>query len=607
MAFSPELLDEIRTRIPVSDVCGRRVKLNRRGREFVGLSPFNNEKTPSFTVNDQKGFYHCFSSGKHGDIFSFVMETEGLSFPEAVEKLAGEAGVELPRRTRDDEAREQRRASLHEVIEAACNWYEARLFGADGAAALAYLHERGLEDATIRRFRLGYAPDGPGLARALAQRGIDEALMVEAGLLRRPDDGRAPFAFFRDRVMFPIADARGRVIAFGGRLLGEAKAAKYINSPDTLLFDKGRTLYNLAPARQAAHDSGGLLVTEGYMDVIALVAAGFEAAVAPLGTALTEAQIRALWRLAPEPVLCFDGDAAGQRAAARAAERALPLLEPGRSLRFAYLPAGQDPDTLIRSAGAAAMEAAIRDARPLVAVVWDMEARTGPLDTPERRADFEQRLRRRVGQIVDQTVRRHYGDDLRARLNRVFEAPRRAGNSVRPGGKSSNYKLVGPKVNLAGLTVGVARRRQEVLIAALVNHTRLLAVFEDALLRLELDPDLDRILHEILHLLADTSDLDTAVLKRHLSGTSVSGLVNRVLGRGVLLHAGFARPDASDDEAEAGVRELLASMTRVARRRELREQGRLAEAEGTAEGEARFLRIRAEILRDEEGESDRTD
>lgn len=607
MAFSPDLLDEIRTRIPVSDVCGRRVKLIRRGREFVGLSPFNNEKTPSFTVNDQKGFYHCFSSGKHGDIFSFVMETEGLSFPEAVEKLAGEAGVELPRRTHEDEARENRRASLLDAMEAACGWFEARLFGSDGADALRYLHDRGLDDATIRRFRLGYAPDGPGLARAMKQHGIDEALMVEAGLLRRPDDGRAAFAFFRDRVMFPIADARNRVIAFGGRLLGDAKAAKYINSPDTPLFDKGRTLYNLAPARQAAHDTGRLLVTEGYMDVIALVAAGFEAAVAPLGTALTELQIKALWRLAPEPVLCFDGDAAGQRAAGRAAERALPLLEPGRSLRFAYLPAGQDPDTLIRGAGPAAMEAALRDARPLVDVVWDMEARAGPADTPERRADFERRLRRRVGEIADQTVRRHYGDDFRARLDTAFRAPRRLAGSARRDGKPAFFRHSGPRVNLAGLPVGVARRQQEMLIAALVNHTGLLARFEDALMHVVLDRDLEDFLHEIIRLSAITPDLDTAGLKRHLSDTSVSELLNRVLGRGVLLHAGFARPDASEEDAEAGVRELLASMARAAMRRELHEQGRLAEAEGTAEGEARFLRIREEILRDEQGESGRQD
>ncbi len=604
MAFSPELLDEIRMRIPVSDVCGRRVKLNRRGREFVGLSPFNNEKTPSFTVNDQKGFYHCFSSGKHGDIFSFVMETEGLSFPEAVEKLAGEAGVELPRRTQEDQAREQRRSRMHDVMEIACAWFEARLFGSDGAGALNYLRERGLDDATIRRFRLGYAPDGPGLARALKQHGVDEALMVEAGLLRRPDDGRAPFAFFRDRVMFPIADARGRVIAFGGRLLGDAKAAKYINSPDTPLFDKGRSLYNIGPARQAAHDTGQLLVTEGYMDVIALSAAGFEAAVAPLGTALTEHQIRALWRLAPEPTLCFDGDAAGQRAADRAAERALPLLEPGRSLRFAYLPAGQDPDTLIRGAGRAAMEAVLEDARPLVSVVWEMEARAAPVDTPERRADFERRLRGRVGQIADQSVRHHYGEALRARLNRIFEAWRGAARPIRRDGKSSDFRRLQSRVNLAGLPVGVARRRQEALVAAFVNHTALLSRFETELLQVALDPDLEKILREIHNLAASTPDLDTEGLKRHLSVTSVSGLLNKVLGRDVLLHAGFARPAATEEEAEAGVRDLLASMVRAARRRELHEQGRLAEAEGTAEGEARFLRIREQILQEEQGESD---
>jgi DNA primase len=593
MSFPPNFLDEIRGRVSVSDVCGKRVKLIRRGREFVGLSPFNHEKTPSFTVNDDKGFYHCFSSGKHGDIFSFVMETEGLSFPEAVQMLAGEAGVPMPVQTSQDRVREARRASLHDAMEAACRWFEQQLHTPKGAEGLAYLRGRGLDDAAIGRFRLGYAPDGRGIAEALKKQGLEEALLLEAGLLRRPDDGRAPYPFFRNRVTFPITDRRGRVIAFGARILGDG-AAKYINSPDTALFDKGRTLYNLANARQAAHDTGELLVTEGYMDVIALACAGFAAAVAPLGTALTEDQIKELWKLTAEPVLCFDGDAAGQRAAQRAADRALPLLEPGRSLRFAYLPKGEDPDSLIRSAGAPAMRRVVEGARPLVDLIWDMETAGRTLDTPERRAELEQNIRGRIAQVADRTVQQYYQEMLRERLNAKFRGPRRQVVA----GKSRGIPIRGeavPRSNLASLVAVGARRREQALLATLVNHPALLDTFDEAVARLDLDPELDKIRREIHVFLAAGADLDSASLQRHLSQTVGAGILERLLGRDVLLHAGFARPGASLEEAHAGVRDLLASMQRGERSRELREEGRIAEADGTADGEARFLRYRSEI------------
>jgi DNA primase len=598
MSFPPSFLDEIRGRVSVSDVCAKRVKLIRKGREFVGLSPFNQEKTPSFTVNDDKGFYHCFSSGKHGDVFSFVMETEGLSFPEAVQMLADQAGLAVPEQTPQERAREARRATLYDVTEAACNWFQLQLRQSRGAEALAYLKDRGLDDATIDRFRLGYAPDGRGIADALKKPGLDEAQLIEAGLMRRPDDGRAPYAFFRNRVIFPITDRRGRVIAFGGRILGDG-AAKYINSPDTPLFDKGRTLYNLANARQAAHDTGELLVTEGYMDVIALAHAGFASAVAPLGTALTEEQIRELWKMTPEPVLCFDGDAAGQRAAHRAAERALPLLEPGRSLRFAYLPAGEDPDSLIRGAGAAAMRKVVDGARPLVDLVWDMETADRPLDTPERRADLEVRLRRRVGQVTDETVKQYYSEMLRERL---YGALRRRRRGPVMTGKSRGMPVraeIAPRSNLASLVAVGARRRQQALLATMVNHPVLLDRYDEAIASLDLDPELDKIRREIHVFLAETADLDTDSLKRHLSETVGEGVLSGLLGRDVLLHAGFARPGASIEEAQAGVRDLLASMQRQSRSRDLRDEGRIADAEGTADGEARFLRYRSEVERTE--------
>lgn len=597
MSFPPSFLDEIRGRVSVSDICGKRVKLMRRGREFVGLSPFNQERTPSFTVNDEKGFYHCFSSGKHGDVFSFVMETEGLSFPEAVQMLAAEAGVAVPEQTPQDRVREARRASLHDAMEAACVWFEGQLRTARGAEGLTYLRGRGLDEAAIEHFRLGYAPDGRIMADALKKQGLDEALLLEAGLLRRPDDGRAPYPFFRQRVIFPITDRRGRVIAFGGRILGDG-AAKYINSPDTPLFDKGRTLYNLANARQAAHDTGELLVTEGYMDVIALSRAGFAAAVAPLGTALTEEQIKELWKLTAEPVLCFDGDGAGQRAAHRAAERALPLLQPGRSLRFAYLPKGEDPDSLVRGAGAPAMRRVVDGARPLVELIWDMETAGRAVDTPERRAELEMQVRARVGQVADRTVRQYYEEMLRERLNGMLRPRRRPGMAGKSRGMVVRAETA-PRNNLASLVAVGERRRRQALLATLVNHPALLDQFDEAVGRVDLDPELDKIRREIHVFLAAAADLDTECLKRHLSETVGAGVLDELLGKNVLLHAGFARPGASLEEAQAGVRDLLASMQRKGRSRELLEEGRLADADGTADGEARFLRYRSEVERAE--------
>ena len=345
MRFTPQFLDELRARLPVSEVVGRRVKLRKQGREFIGLSPFNKEKSPSFTVNDQKGFFHDFSSGKHGDIFGFVMETEGVAFPEAVERLAQLAGVPLPKVTHEDEQRDARRKTLHDVMELAAKFFEATLASRAGAKARGYLADRSLDPATQIKFRLGYATNERfALKEHLGSHGIPVEDMVEAGLLVSGDDIPLPFDRFRDRVMFPITDLRGRVIAFGGRALEKDAQAKYLNSPETPLFHKGATLYNIASARQAAHDGAPVIAVEGYVDVIAMVMAGFAATVAPLGTALTEDQLALLWKMADEPVLCFDGDNAGLRAAYRAVELAMPRLKPGKSLKFALLPQGQDPD-----------------------------------------------------------------------------------------------------------------------------------------------------------------------------------------------------------------------------------------------------------------------
>ncbi len=432
MRFTPQFLDELRARLPVSEVVGRRVKLRKAGREWKGLSPFNQEKTPSFFVNDQKAMWFDFSSGKNGNIFDFLMLTEGVSFPEAVERLANQAGVPLPVMTREAQAQEERRKTLHDIVELAAKFFEATLASRNGARGRGYLLDRGLHAATQLKFRLGYAlPDQYALKEHLGALKIPVEDMVEAGLLVAGEEISVPYDRFRDRVMFPISDWRGRVIAFGGRALDKEVSAKYLNSPETPLFHKGGTLYNIASARKAAHDGARVIAVEGYVDVIAMVTAGFEGTVAPLGTALTADQLGLMWRMADEPILCFDGDDAGRRAAYRAVDLALPFLKPGKSIKFASLPDGQDPDDLARSGGRDAIEDVLSSARPLGQVLWSRESEAGAFDTPERRAALEARIADVTGTIADETVRRYYRQDFSGRLRQIF-AP--VNVSSRPGG-----------------------------------------------------------------------------------------------------------------------------------------------------------------------------
>jgi DNA primase len=421
MRFTPQFLDELRARLSVSEVVGKRVKLKKAGREWKGLSPFQQEKTPSFYVNDQKGFYHDFSSGKHGDIISFVMETDGVPFTEAVERLANMAGLPLPAVTPDAARHEQRRRTLHDVMELAATFFAETLASRLGARARGYLADRAILPATQLQFRLGYAPpDRFALKEHLGKLGVSVEDMVETGLLVSGDDIPVPYDRFRDRVMFPITDLRGRVIAFGGRAMEKDVPAKYLNSPETPLFHKGDNLYNHQTARTAAHNGAPVIVVEGYVDVIAMVSAGFAASVAPLGTALTESQLALLWKMADEPILCFDGDRAGQKAAYRAADLALPFLAPGKSLRFALLPEGQDPDDLVRSGGRGAIEEVIGAARPLADMIWSRELEGGNFATPERRAALEARIRELSNGIRDEVVRRYYRDEFSERLQRTF-------------------------------------------------------------------------------------------------------------------------------------------------------------------------------------------
>ena len=438
MRFTPQFLEDLRERLPCSEVVGRRVKLKKAGREWKGLSPFQQEKSPSFFVNDEKMAWFDFSSGKNGNIFDFIMQTEGVPFPEAVERVAAMAGVALPAATPDAARHEQRRKTLYDVMDLAATFFADTLAGRTGARGRGYLADRGLSPATQLQFRIGYAPaERFALKEHLGAAGIPVPDMVECGLLNGGEDIPVPYDKFRDRVMFPITDVRGRVIAFGGRALEKDVAAKYLNSPETPLFHKGDNLYNQASARKAAHDAGrtppsgqptnaAVVVVEGYVDVIAMVGAGFPASVAPLGTALTENQLALLWKMSDEPVLCFDGDKAGQKAAFRAAEMALPHLLPGKSLKFAMLPEGQDPDDLARSGGRGAIEEVIKGARGLADLIWSREISGGDFATPERRAALEARINELANGIRDETVKRYYRQDLAERLRTAFGPPQRS-------------------------------------------------------------------------------------------------------------------------------------------------------------------------------------
>jgi DNA primase len=534
MALPPQFLDELRLRTPLAPLIGRKTRLVRSGRNWKGCCPFHGEKTPSFYVYDDH--FHCFGCGAHGDAISFVMRAEGAAFPEAVERLAAEAGLDVPKPTPEAAAREKRARDLHGVLEAAAAAFRRRLRLPEGAEGLSYLRRRGLTDETIETFGLGWSGAGRGtLVADLKGEGITPEQLLEAGLLREREDG-PPTELFFNRVMFPIRDRRGRIISFGGRILGDG-VPKYVNGPETPLFQKRRSLYALDLAREGAFRGGVVVAVEGYMDVIALHQAGFAAAVAPLGTALTEEQMEELWRLTPEPVLCFDGDAAGARAAARAAEAALPLLGTERSLKLATLPAGEDPDTLVVKGGPAAFQAVLDGARPLGEALYGLVAEGRPAATPEQRAALRKRLEEAAGTIRDRALA---GEYRRALLDRFFQATRPA----RPGQRPPPTRLARPAITAERTRAAQAAA----LMATTLNHPWLLPEVEESLAGLDLgDGALAQCRAGALAWLAEGHVLDSTGLMDHLAQVGLAEVCTRLLRDPGLPAA--ARPDAQPGEA----------------------------------------------------------
>ena len=549
MRFSDGFLSEIRDRVPISAVVGLRVtwdrkKTNAPRGDFWACCPFHGEKSPSFHCEDRKGRYHCFGCGVSGDHFRFFTELDGMTFPEAVERVAEMAGVPMPARDAQEERRERERASLHDVMELATRFFEDRLQSSDGARGRAYLRDRGLAPATQQQFRLGFAPDSRNaLKEFLASKGIEKAQMEACGLTVFED---VPVSYdrFRDRIMFPIPDSRGRIIAFGGRAMSAEVSAKYLNSPETELFHKGNVLYNFARARKALQKGGAVIAVEGYMDVIALAQAGFDNVVAPLGTALTENQLELLWRMSGEPVLCFDGDKAGLKAAYRAADMVLPLVAPGHTARFALLPEGKDPDDLVKAEGPEAFRTVLNAARPLSELVWMRETSGGIFETPERRAELEKTLRELTGRIKDESVRYHYQQEMRERVLNFFGNQRgrqqgqgdRGKGSFSKGGKGGergqwNKGGAGAQSGRFAVSESLARSamvkraggimplREAALVVALVNHPSLIDENFEHVERLDLSHGELKQLHSVLidamaHGEANTREAVVAAIER---------------------------------------------------------------------------------------------
>ena len=578
MTLSPAWLEELRGRTLLSGVIAPSVTRIKAGREYKACCPFHSEKTPSFTVNDEKHFYHCFGCGAHGDAIRFLTEARGLPFMDAVKELAAKAGMEVP--AADPRAREkaERSAGLYDVMSAAERWFREQLDGVEGGAARKYLEQRGISEATRRKFGFGFAPDSRGkLKGALESFGVDA--LVEAGLLIS-QDGKDPYDRFRGRLTFPIRDARGRCIAFSARILGPGEP-KYLNSPETPLFDKGRTLFNLDLAGPASRAAKRILIVEGQMDVIALDQAGIGEVVAPLGTALTEAQLERLWRLEPEPICCFDGDSAGQKAAIRAAIRALPHLAPERSLRFVALPPGEDPDDVVRAAatgggdgaaqhnaGQAAFEALVAEAEPLVERLWRHEVESGPLDTPEARGGLRQRLLDHVAAIADGNVRQLYRDAWMTRFDEQFRpAQAQQRRPFVPRGEWKKGKFTPPEAPTSQAaraigTTGIDRATASALLVGFLNYPETVPDHVEALAHLALpDRAHSSLRDKLIDLAMSGAALDRDGLATILAADGASGATApRAMG------FSFTRRDSDPGRARS---DLAAAVEIIAARQEV--------------------------------------
>ena len=620
MRFDDAFLDELKSRLRLSDVIGKTVKLRRQGREFAGLSPFSKEKTPSFFVNDDKGFFHDFSSGKHGDLISFLQETERLTFVEAVERLAAEAGMAIPEPDPRAAETEKKISGLADWLEMAGAWFEAELRRPAGREARDYLTRRGLPEAEWKRFRLGFAPSGrTALKDYLVAKGAQPAALVETGLLIAPEDGGAPYDRFRGRIIFPIADGRGRVVSFGGRALDPEARAKYLNGPDTALFHKGRVLYGLPEARKLLHaagDGAALVAVEGYMDVIACQRAGV-AAVAGMGTALTEEQMEALWRLHPEPTLCFDGDRAGRAAAFRAIDRALPLLKANRSFKFALALGDKDPDDVLREHGAAALKARLADTAAFVDLLFVRERDVEPLDTPERRAGLKQRLRKASAAIADPDLAQGYREELQRRFDALFPAPQQAapqGGGFQPGGGfqrgdfrrggfKGGFKGPDPRLTDAGRAAAKRLARDvDPLAAALAAY----AIGDPAVLEAHFDelethglgdPAFADLVSEIIRLRLDAEHLDTAALQRHLRQSGFSALLTDIDRAAAKSGAPFKRSDVTLASARSQWSLAFSALHRLAALDDAMGQAKEAMAGGAGADRVIALKTERDSLR----------
>lgn len=563
MSIPPRFLDEIRNRLTLSDVIGKRVKVTRAGREFKACCPFHKEKTPSFTINDDKQFYHCFGCGAHGDVIGFTMQHDNLSFIDALEKLSAEAGLQMPKPDPEMAKKAEKQKGLHELMDAATAWMEQQLHAPENERILKYMLDRGLKRETLANFRVGYAPDdGQALRKYLLAQGFEDKQMIEAGVTRPSKKGTEPYAFFRGRIMFPVADRRGRVVAFGGRILpdhmrppdrGDYKPPKYINSSDTVLFDKGRMLYGESLARQAAGDGQTVIVTEGYMDVIACHQAGFKGAVAPMGTALTEEQVLSLWKMIPDdtkvPVLSFDGDNAGRRAAARSCDRVLPLLKPGQSVRLAFLPDGEDPDTLIRSSGGASFKKVLDGALSLFDFIWASHTAGRKFDTPEARAGVVKTLEKHISNIADADVQRHYKELLREKVSENFFKRYKG----KQGGKKSAYaiKVRRPTVNPRAI-------HGRIMLATIINHPHIYEPLEEVIGGYDVQGEmLHRVLQGVVSVLSSAPDLDREGVRNHLTEAGFEQEMGDILNESVYVHAAFSAPHFDSGLVEGKFREWM--------------------------------------------------